>query len=95
MSIRNITVGSVAEVREMSMKMDPVTKEGTFLIVWSVWPSIQAALDGEEPTLTDAFELYGTPPPTPLDNFNDVREWAYEQILEQRPEYAGANFVFD
>lgn len=94
MSIRNIKVGSVAEVREMSMKMDPVTKEGHFLIIWSVWPSIKSALNGEKPCLTDAFELHGTPPPTPLD-FDDVRTWAYEQILANRPEYAGANFVMD
>jgi hypothetical protein len=104
MSIRNLNIptnygedieaiGTVAEISEIKIQLNPKTKEGHLTICWWVCASLPDALAGCDPLLTPRQYYEGNLATIGVD-LNDLRNWAYNRILEL-PGYAGGTKYFD
>lgn len=98
MTIRNLSIdtnygsdieaiGTVAEISEIKIQLNPKTKDGHFMIEWWVCASLADAVAGCDPLLIPRKVLVGNLSTLDID-FNALRDWAYDQILKI-PEYTG------
>ena len=104
MSIRNlnvptnygediVAVGTIAEISEVKVQLNPKTKEGHVTISWWVCASIPDVIAGCDPLLTPRVYLKGNLKTLAI-NFDGLRSWAYDYILSL-PEYTGGTKYFE
>lgn len=104
MSIRNLSIptnygedieaiGTVAEIAEIKIQLDPKSKEGHVLLRWWVCATLPDAIAGCDPLLIPVEYRAGNLATMSI-GFDDLRNWAYNVILGL-PEYAGGTKHFD